>query len=69
MYAIPVVGIFRSKIPMVGIKNSWFFKLLKVYLANLKFEEDTLCPQGLCMPTSQNSHTLLGLHSGPFKRS
>jgi hypothetical protein len=37
---------------MVGIKNSWFFKLLKVYLANLKFEEDTLCPQGLCMPTS-----------------
>jgi|GEM_PF-4552132 len=22
-------------------------KLLKVYLANRKFEEDTLCPQGL----------------------
>jgi hypothetical protein len=26
---------------MVGIKKSWSFKLLKDYLANRKFEEDT----------------------------
>jgi hypothetical protein len=40
---------FSSKIPVVGIKNSWSFKLLKDYLANRKFEEDTLCPRGLYM--------------------
>jgi hypothetical protein len=29
MDAIPVVGISGSKIPVVGIENSWSFKLSK----------------------------------------
>jgi hypothetical protein len=45
--AIQVVGISAQKYQWLVIKNSWSFKLSKDYLANRKFEEDTLCP-GLC---------------------